>query len=623
MRKYNLSVFLFSFSLLLGGCRQAKEVHFVQQVTFPEGATPEEKIDMAARVVPSEPQLAWQQCELAAFLHFGMNTFTGNEWGSGADDPAVFNPTDFDAEQWVKALQEGGYKMAILTAKHHDGFCLWPTSTTDYSVASSKWMDGKGDVVKALSEACRKYGVKFGVYLSPWDRHAPCYGDSPQYNEYFIRQLTELLTDYGEIHEVWFDGACGEGPNGKKQEYDFPAFRDVIARLQPEAVTAIVGNDVRWVGNENGLGRETEWSVTPLTSGVHPHHIEWNAELGIDNMSKDLGSRALLVKAKEVYWYPSEVDVSIRPGWFYHQEQDNQVKSLEKLVDIYFQSVGYNAVLLLNVPPDRRGRLHDVDVRRIKELNLYLQKMYATDFITDKKRSFDGKDGDSKIYGLSAEHEGNVVLIQEDITQGQRVENFKIEKREGNRWTLLCEGTTIGYKRLFRVPAFKTDRIRVTVTSARKEFHIANVEVLFAPILSDNETAVSLSDINDLKVLGDEAELSKIVDGKRETVYRTPSLSPIVLDCGKEFDLAGFTYAPVQGENVRGTIYKYRVSLSRDGTSWTKCDVRGEFSNVARNPIPQFVRWGKQPARYLKLEPLEEINGESFVSIAEIGVLTE
>lgn len=244
--------------------------YYQKHVTFPSDASLEDKIDMASRLVPTPQQMEWQKFELTAFLHFGINTFTGNEWGSGKENLEMFNPTELDCEQWVKALKDGGFKMAIITAKHHDGFCLWPTRTTKHSVASSRWKDGKGDVVRELRDACSKYGMKFGVYLSPWDRNAPCYGDSPAYNKFFIEQLTELLTDYGEVHEVWFDGANGEGPNGKKQVYDWNAIMATIRKLQPQAVTAIMGDDVRWVGNEGGLGRETEWSATVLRPSSYP-----------------------------------------------------------------------------------------------------------------------------------------------------------------------------------------------------------------------------------------------------------------------------------------------------------------------------------------------------------------
>ncbi|MDE5612409.1 MAG: alpha-L-fucosidase, partial [Odoribacter sp.] len=316
--------------LLLGmaltGCRM-NETYYVKDVVFPEGATPEQKIEMATRVVPTEGQYNWQQLELTAFIHFGINTFTGREWGDGKEDPALFNPTELDCEQWVKALKDGGFKMVIITAKHHDGFCLWPTKTTKHSVASSPWKEGKGDVVGDLRKACDKYGMKFGVYLSPWDRNAACYGDSPAYNRMFVAQLEELLTNYGQVDEVWFDGANGEGPNGKKQVYDWELFNAVIDRLQPNAVKAITGNDIRWVGNERGLGRETEWSVTPYWSSSYKESEEENKRLGLKGTAKDLGSREKVMAARRVFWYPSEVDVSIRPGWFYHEDQDAKVRS--------------------------------------------------------------------------------------------------------------------------------------------------------------------------------------------------------------------------------------------------------------------------------------------------------
>ena len=276
MKKFLLSMAL--FAAVCSGQAQNREGYNVKHLDFPPDATLQEKVDMAARLVPTPQQLAWQQMELTAFLHFGINTFTGREWGEGTEDPALFNPAQLDAEQWVRTLKETGFKMVILTAKHHDGFCLWPTETTTHSVASSSWKNGKGDVVKELRDACDKYGMKFGVYLSPWDRNAACYGDSPKYNEFFIQQLTELLSNYGEVHEVWFDGANGEGPNGKKQVYDWDAFYQTIQKLQPKAVMAIMGDDVRWVGNEKGIGRETEWSATVLTPGIYSRSEENNKQ---------------------------------------------------------------------------------------------------------------------------------------------------------------------------------------------------------------------------------------------------------------------------------------------------------------------------------------------------------
>ena len=383
--------------------------------------------------------------EFTAFLHFGINTFTGNEWGSGKEDPAVFNPTELDCEQWVRSLKEGGFKMAIITAKHHDGFCLWPTKTTKHSVANSPWKNGKGDVVRELRDACDKYGIKFGVYLSPWDRNAECYGDSPAYNKFFIEQLTELLTNYGEVHEVWFDGANGEGPNGKKLIYDWDAILKTIRRLQPKAVTAIMGDDVRRVGNERGIGRETEWSATALMPHSYAGADESYAKLGIKGAGKDLGSRALLEKAPALYWNPSEVDVSIRPGWFYHEAEDSKVKSLKHLSDIYFRSVGYNSVLLLNIPPDRKGLISEADVNRLKEFAAYRQQIFADNRVKKGRNYWNATSGSEAVYSLKPKSEINVVMLQEDITKGQRVEAFTVEALTDNGWKEVGKGTTFGY----------------------------------------------------------------------------------------------------------------------------------------------------------------------------------
>lgn len=478
---------LFILSLIcLCACSQLKDTTYEKHLVFPSDASQEKKIELISRLVPTAQQLEWQQMEFTAFLHFGINTFTGNEWGDGKDDPNLFNPTELNCEQWIKALKDAGFKMAILTAKHHDGFCLWPTATTQYSVKNSNWRDGKGDVVKELRNACEKYGIKFGVYLSPWDRNAKSYGDSPAYNKLYIQQLTELLTNYGEIHEIWFDGACGEGENGRKQEYDWKTILQTIRDLQPQAVTAIMGDDVRWVGNEGGLGRETEWSATVIAPGSYVDKKQDNKILGLDEMSKDLGSRSLIEKAKEAYWYPSEVDVSIRPGWFYHPEEDDKVRSLSNLVDIYFQSVGRNSVLLLNIPPDTRGLLHENDVKRIKELSCYLAKTFSTNYLKKGNKLWKAKEGESKEYKVKKDSIVNTFLIQEDITKGQRVEEFLVEVFFNGKWQTLCKATTIGYKRLLRFNQCKAEKIRITILSSRGEANIKNIGLYYAQQVKSN-----------------------------------------------------------------------------------------------------------------------------------------
>lgn len=598
MKKLILSTALLA-AICTAGQAQEKNDYYVKHVEFPQGATLEQKVDMAARLVPTPQQLEWQQMELTAFLHFGINTFTGREWGDGKENPALFNPTDFDAEQWVRSLKEAGFKMAILTAKHHDGFCLWPTKTTGHSVAASPWKDGKGDVVRELRDACDKYGIKFGVYLSPWDRNASCYGDSPKYNEFFIEQLTELLTNYGEVHEVWFDGANGEGPNGKKQEYDWTAILSTIRRLQPRAVTAIMGDDVRWVGNERGLGRETEWSATVLTPGTYARCEEQNKALGVKATSKDLGGRDMLVNAKELFWYPSEVDVSIRPGWFYHQQEDNQVKSLKHLTDIYFKSVGYNSVLLLNIPPDQRGRISDADVNRLKEFADYRKEIFADNRVKGGLKAWTARPGDTRVYQLKPKSEINVVMLREDISKGQRMEAFTVEALTAKE---IAKGTTVGYKRLIRIPAVEARQLRVKVDACRLAANISEVAAYYARPL---EESAAKENWNDLP----------------RTAWKQVTAAPLVIDLGKAVDMTGFVYAPANAEAKPTMAFRYKFYISTNGRDWKEVPTTGEFSNIMHNPVPQTVSFGnKVSARYIKLDATTPDATPARVDLKEIGI---
>lgn len=601
MKKLILSTALLA-AICTAGQAQETNDYYVKHVEFPQGATLEQKVDMAARLVPTPQQLEWQQMELTAFLHFGINTFTGREWGDGKENPALFNPTDFDAEQWVRSLKEAGFKMAILTAKHHDGFCLWPTKTTGHSVAASPWKDGKGDVVRELRDACDKYGIKFGVYLSPWDRNASCYGDSPKYNEFFIEQLTELLTNYGEVHEVWFDGANGEGPNGKKQEYDWTAILSTIRRLQPRAVTAIMGDDVRWVGNERGLGRETEWSATVLTPGTYARCEEQNKALGVKATSKDLGGRDMLVNAKELFWYPSEVDVSIRPGWFYHQQEDNQVKSLKHLTDIYFKSVGYNSVLLLNIPPDQRGRISDADVNRLKEFADYRKEIFTDNRVKGGLKAWTARPGDTRVYQLKPKSEINVVMLREDISKGQRMEAFTVEALTADGWKEIAKGTTVGYKRLIRIPAVEARQLRVKVDACRLAANISEVAAYYARPLEESAAKENWNDLS-------------------RTAWKQVTATPLVIDLGKAVDMTGFVYAPANAETKPTMAFRYKFYISTNGRDWKEVPTTGEFSNIMHNPVPQTVSFGnKVSARYIKLDATTPDATPARVDLKEIGI---
>ena len=461
-------------------------------------------IERAARVVPSPKQLEWQKLELTTFLHFGINTFTDREWGDGKESSKLFNPSELDAEQWVKACKAGGMKMIILTAKHHDGFCLWPSEYTEHSVKNSPWKNGKGDVVGELAAACKKHGIKLGIYLSPWDRNSAVYG-SEAYNDYFVNQLTELLTHYGDIAEVWFDGANGEGPNGKKQIYDWQRYYRLIRKLQPDAVIAVMGPDVRWVGTESGYGRDTEWSVVPSSLGDQDKIAQKSQQQAgtfrpeVDATAQDLGSREKLYTAQRLVWYPSEVDVSIRPGWFYHQNQDDKVKSVEKLMDIYYSSVGKNSLLLLNIPPDKRGLIHENDVATLKAWNSVIENTFKNNLLkkarikikkgTNFKNSsalFDGKlstactaSGDHAQMviriKLDKAHTFDRLCLQEQITKGQHIEEFRLEAKVKGKWQSIAEGTTVGYKRLLRFPETTAQKLRLTLLKARKSTSLSEV----------------------------------------------------------------------------------------------------------------------------------------------------
>lgn len=584
------------------GMAQQYTDRYVKHVVFPEGATLDEKVSMAARLVPTPQQLEWQKMELTAFLHFGINTFTDREWGDGTEDPKLFNPTNLDADQWVRTLKEAGFQMVILTAKHHDGFCLWPSRYTTHSVASSNWKDGKGDVVREVRDACTKYGMKFGVYLSPWDRNAPCYGDSPKYNQYFIDQLTELLTNYGEVHEVWFDGANGEGPNGKKQEYDWDRFYETIQRLQPKAVMAIMGDDVRWVGNEKGLGRETEWSATVLTPGIYGRSETNNAKLGISNVSADLGSRAMLEKATELFWYPSEVDVSIRPGWFYHTYEDSKVKSVKQLMDIYCQSVGYNSVLLLNIPPDREGRINAADAQRLKEFAEFRKKAFADNRVVAGDTPWNTAAVSSRSYALKPASTVNLVMVQEDIAQGQRIEKFTIDAYTQGAWKTMGEGTTVGYKRMLRFPDIQADSLRLTINESRLDGNIIQLAAYHVPEVEETATQGSWNDLD-------------------RSPWKLVKEDPVTVDLGKVVSLKSFTYAPLNGETKPTLAFRYDFFVSKDGKKWKKVITKGEFSNIVNNPLPQTIQLpATENARYIRLQATTVDGKTAQVMLEELGV---
>jgi len=449
------------------------------------------------KAVPSERQLTYEKMEFFCFIHFTVNTFTGSEWGDGKEDVSIFNPTELDARQWVKSAKDAGMKGLILTCKHHDGFCLWPSKYTEHSVKNSPYKNGKGDIVREVSEACKEFGLKFGIYLSPWDRNNSSYGKGKEYDDYYVNQLTELLTEYGELYTIWLDGACGEGANGKIQKYDWNRYYKVMRELQPNAVISISGPDVRWCGNEAGEVRESEWSVVAkdmtdpsITAELSQH--EDNEEFRDrpwDETQSDLGSRERLKNEKELVWYPAETDVSIRPGWFYHEEEDDKVRSFENLKDIYLKSVGGNTTLLLNIPPMKNGKIHEKDVAILKRLGEFINGTLKNALITtvpehdcrgnspdmmrtdDYNTYFMNKEGDNKLMieiKFDECKKLNYLVLKEAITFSQRVEKFNVyfNDESGNKIKIF-EGTTIGYKRIIDLKGTKTDNLTIEIEDSR------------------------------------------------------------------------------------------------------------------------------------------------------------
>ena len=421
--------------------------------------------------VPSLNQLAWHELEYYAFVHFGPNTFSGLEWGHGTEDPKSFNPQQLDCRQWVHAFKEAGMKGVIITAKHHDGFCLWPSKLSTHTVAQSAWRDGKGDVLRELAEACREAGLKMGVYLSPWDRNHPQYG-TDGYNDVFAGMLEEVLGHYGPLFEVWWDGANGEGPNGKRQAYDWQRFRRTVRRFQPKAVIFSDADDLRWVGNEQGYASETSW-YTLNKEGLLPGTPRY-AELGEGH-------------ERGTDWVPPECHVSIRPAWFWRASEDDQVKPVDQLMDIWYGSVGRGASLLLNVPPNEQGLISDADVRRLQEFaearrrefeRIERFKSATDDGAMSAHPASHAIDGRPETFwaapeharraelrlGFAQEREVNLVSLGEPIALGQRVAGFRLYAWIGDQWKLLADGTTIGRKRLVRFKTVKTAAIRLSIT---------------------------------------------------------------------------------------------------------------------------------------------------------------
>lgn len=543
--------------------------------------------------LPTDAQVEWQKMEYNMFVHFGPNTFTSAEWGDGTESADIFAPTALDCRQWAATAKAAGMKGIIITAKHHDGFCLWPNPVSTHTVAQSSWRDGKGDVLKELSEACREYGLEFGIYISPWDRNDPHYG-SDAYNDVFVKTLEHALGSYGEVFEQWFDGACGEGPNGKKQTYDWPVFYSTVYKMQPDAVIfSNVGPGCRWVGNEYGSAGRTCWG----TMNIGELTPSSPANCDILNEGEPDGEK----------WVAAETDVSIRPGWFWKESENDKVKSLQELLKIYYESVGRNSLLLLNVPADKRGLLHEVDSVRLMELRAAIDEIFSTDLAagasadaaevrggSDRYSADNVLDGDYDTYWavddevrkasftvtLPEARTFNRVQIQEYIPLGQRVAAFSIEALcEDGEWRTIANETTIGYKRIVHTPEVTATAVKVNIEEALASPVINGFALFMDRIyVSDEEACIPVGEVK-------------------------PASEPLALDLGETRTVKGFVYAPIfKGEG--GCIVTYGLETSEDGISWTEIYKDRMFENIINNPTAREVLFDVPvQARHLRLVP--------------------
>ena len=594
--------------------------------------------------VPEPKQVEWQQMETYAFIHFGLNTFNDREWGYGDTDPKTFNPTNLDCEQWAQTLVKAGMKGVILTAKHHDGFCLWPFEGTDYSVKNSPWKNGQGNVVKELSEACKKYGLKFAVYLSPWDRHQANYG-TPEYLPYFYAQLRDLLTNYGPVFEVWFDGANGgDGWYGgakdirtidRKNYYNYPRIYEMLDSIQPQAIIFSDGGPgCRWVGNEKGFAGATNWSF--LRKGeVHPGYDKsYELQYGHPDGNQ---------------WVPAECDVSIRPGWFYHPEEDDRVKSPDQLVDLYYRSVGHNATLLLNFPVDRRGLIHPVDSANAVRFHEMIQQQLKTNLVAGMTPKVSNERGgdfvasaltDDNFDTYWATEDGvttadiefsfdtptrmNRMMLQEYIPLGQRVKAFVVEYLDKDTWLpvkLNEETTTIGYKRLLRFETVETKGIRIRITDARGPLCLSSVGVYDAGNVSDSFVE-KVEDIESLPYLLPDVkadEAAKASDKQAQTTCFVEG-DRLLIELQEERLVSSLHFLPDQGEPNKGLIanYEIRVGVSKDAVN--QLVKSGEFSNIQNNPVMQSVFFTPVKARYIELKATRMIRAGEPMGFAELGV---
>ncbi len=588
--------------------------------------------------IPTDGQLQWHEMEMYGFVHFSIATFVNKEWADGSEGVDMFNPTNFDVNQIVSAFKAAGLKGIILTCKHHDGFCLWPTKTTDYNISKSPYKNGNGDLVKEFSDACKSFGLKFGVYLSPWDRNDGRYG-SPEYLRIYREQLTELLTNYGEVFETWHDGANGgSGFYGGAREvrridktsyYDWANTWSIVRKLQPNAVIfSDIGPDVRWVGNEEGHAGDPCWSTITLESSKP------DAKLAPGVYIKDLGKGTSLGKA----WIPAEVDFSIRKGWFWRESENHTVKTGIQLVDHYFMSVGRGASMLLNIPPDTRGLLYHKDVESLKIFGQLINEIFAVDLakgarlkvsnVRSKSKEFAPKnvlDNNSYSYWATADNVKDATLeltlrkaqtfsvfkIRENIKLGHRVNEWAVDVFVDGAWKEYANGKAIGACRLVRGDKVTTNKVRLRLNNAFANPCISEFGIYREPDYEKYKQVMDVKQTNVVdrtkwKVLAaNVVELSKALDSNNQTFAVLGSDNAFTLDLGEVVNATGFTFLPRQDKNSNGLIHSYRIQISNDGQNFVNC-AEGEFSNIKNNPVQQVVDFGKSHQfRYIRFHALQ------------------
>lgn len=672
------------------------------QTTVPEPCGP----------VPTENQLRWQEMEYYAFVHFSVNTYTDQSWGNGDEDAGIFNPVNLDCRQWARICKEAGMKAIIITAKHHSGFCLWPSKYTEYSVKNCLWQNGKGDIVRDIADACKEYGLKLGIYLSPWDRNSAYYG-KPEYITYFRNQLTELLTNYGDIFEIWFDGANGgTGYYGGAREnrkidrstyYDWENTYKLIRKLQPNIVIWNDGGtraDLRWVGTEGGSVGETNWSLLNAKGDVPFEMLHYGVENGDS-------------------WVPGEVNTSIRPEWFYHPAEDTRVKNLPQLMEIYYNSIGRNGTLLLNFPIMPSGLIHQNDEKAALQFAETIKQEFASNLAKKSNVTASNVRGNAKEFEAYMATDDNTesywatddqvtkasltidfgkptsfnrFMVQEYIRLGQRVKSFTLEALADGNWKEIAKETTIGYKRILRFPSVKATQVRLNITDSKSCPLISNLGVYNAPQLlippsvirnQSGEISITAYDheseiyyttdgtvptpkskkytgpfttdgkieveaiayeqaINkgsqvarekfDIarkywKIVGvDDEKAYNILDGDPNTDWLQSKAEKmpvdLVVDLGKEENLAGFKYLPGQAQWAGGVITNYKFFVSSNKEVWFLVS-EGEFSNIQNNPLWQIKNFNPIKGRYIKFQALKNASDNQEARYAELDVITK